>query len=320
MREMMLHATDAHLTAFAEDVRRSLQLTPRQLPSQYLYDPLGSALFNAICELPWYGITRAENRLLAAHREDVLERLPDVTRIVELGPGDGSKLLTLLECAPMPLTAHLIDVSEEALHQAARTLSGLDHIRTVTLMASFEDGLQAIAELPADGGTLVLLLGSNIGNFDRLASAQLLRRIHQSVGSGGALLLGADLVKPERDLLLAYDDPLGVSGAFNLNVLHRINRELGGDFDLEAFRHRAVWNAACSRMEMFLVATKAQRVRIDAIDLDLSFAPGDAIWTESSYKYTADAVIQQLDEAGFETVDQWIDPEGAFALSLAVAI
>jgi len=320
MREMMLHATDAHLTAFAEDVRRSLQLTPRQLPSRYLYDPLGSALFNAICELPWYGITRAENRLLTANRDEILASLPGVARIVELGPGDGSKLLKLVECAPMPLTAHLIDVSEDALTHATRTLSGLDHITTVTHAASFEDGLHAIAELPADGGALVLLLGSNIGNFDRLASAQLLRRIHQSVGPGGALLLGADLVKPERDLLLAYDDPLGVSAAFNLNVLYRINRDLGGDFALDAFRHRAVWNATCSRMEMFVVATKAQRVRIDAIDLDLSFAAGESIWTESSYKYTADGVIRQLDDAGFATIAQWIDAEGAFALSLAQAI
>jgi L-histidine N-alpha-methyltransferase len=320
MREMMLNATDVHLTAFAEDVRRSLQLTPRQLPSQYLYDPLGSALFNAICELPWYGITRAENRLLAAHRDEVFERLPDVTRIVELGPGDGSKLRTLVERVPAPLTAHLIDVSGEALNRATQTLADLEHIRTVVHTASFEDGLSTIAALPEDGRALVLFLGSNIGNFDRPTSEQLLRRIHRSVGADGALLVGADLVKPERDLLAAYDDPLGVSAAFNLNVLHRINRELGGSFDIAAFRHRAVWNAACSRMEMFVVATKAQRVRIDALDVDISFAAGDSIWTESSYKYTADGVIRQLDDAGFETIEQWIDAEGAFALSLAQAI
>jgi len=312
-------AVDTHLTAFAEDVRRSLQLSPRQLPSQYLYDPLGSALFNAICELPWYPITRAESRLISAHRDAIVAQLPDVTRIVELGPGDGRKLRTLIERWAAPLTAHLIDVSEEALNRAVQTLSDLDHVSTIAHIAPFEDGLNTFADSSEEGAALVLLLGSNIGNFDPPASAELLREMHRSAGPGGALLLGTDLVKPERDLLIAYDDPLGVSAAFNLNVLHRINRELGGDFNLRTFRHRAVWNAACSRMEMFVVSTRSQRVRIDAIDLDLSFAAGDSIWTESSYKYTADGVVRQLDEAGFETIGQWLDAEGAFALSLARA-
>jgi L-histidine N-alpha-methyltransferase len=317
---MMPPAFEAQLIAFGEDVRRSLQCRPRQLSSQYLYDPLGSALFNAICELPWYGITRAEKRLLAAHRDDVFARLPDITRIVELGPGDGSKLRILVERARTPLTVHLIDVSEDALDRATKTLSGLDRVAPVAEIASFDDGLAAMAGQPADGGTLALFLGSNIGNFDESTSRQLLRRIHHSVGAGGALLLGADLVKPETDLLLAYDDPLGVSAAFNLNVLHRINRELGADFDLSAFQHRAVWNAAGARMEMFVVSTKAQRVRIEAIDLAVAFAAGESIWTESSHKFTADGVIRQLHGAGFQTMAQWIDAEDAFALTLARAV
>lgn len=306
-------------TPFAEDVRHFLQLMPRQLPSRYLYDPLGSALFDAICELPWYGITRAENRLLARHRDEILAQLPELTRIVELGPGDGRKLQTLVERTSTPLTAHLIDVSAGALARAAHTLSDATNVTVVTHEASFEDGLDEIARLSADDRLLVLFLGSNIGNFDYPASLALLRRVHASLARGGALLIGADLVKPERDLLLAYDDPLGVSGAFNLNVLLRINGELGGDFDLRAFRHRAVWNAGCSRMEMFVVSTKRQRVRIDAIDLDLDLAAGEAIWTESSYKYTADGLSRQLEDAGFEPVAQWIDRGDAFALSLARA-
>jgi L-histidine N-alpha-methyltransferase len=302
-------------SSFAEDVRHYLQLTPRQLPSQYLYDALGSALFDAICELPWYGITRAENRLLASHRKEIFAQLPGLTRIVELGPGDGRKLQTLVEGTSDPLIAHLVDVSAEALARAAHTLSDALHVAVVTHQASFENGLDQIAH--HDERTLVLFLGSNIGNFDPSASAALLGRIRTSLARDGALLLGADLVKPERDLLLAYNDPLGVSGAFNLNVLLRINRELGGDFDLRGFRHRAVWNAARSRMEIFVVSTKAQHVRIAAIDLDIDLEDGEAIWTESSYKYTAEGLFNQLENVGFEPVAQWIDRDAAFALTLA---
>ena len=307
-------------TPFAEDVRRFLQLVPRQLPSRYLYDPLGSALFDAICELPWYGITRAEMRLLAQHRCEIFARLPRVSRIVELGPGDGRKLLTLVDGTRQALTAHLIDVSAGALTRAAHTLSAACHVTSVAHEAEFEQGLDQIACLPPDGRTLVLFLGSNIGNFDPPASAALLRRIRESLEHGDGFLIGADLVKPERDLLLAYDDPLGVSAAFNLNILQRINRELGGDADLRAFRHRAVWNQRCSRMEMFLASTRRQRLRIAAIDLTIDLEEGDAIWTESSYKYTPEGLGRQLEDAAFNAVAQWIDRSGAFALTLAQAI
>jgi dimethylhistidine N-methyltransferase len=329
MRTIVTPSTVA--SPFAEDVRHYLQLTPRQLPSQYLYDSLGSALFDAICEMPWYGITRAENRLLASHRQEIFARLDGLTRIVELGPGDGRKLQTLVEGTSDRLTAHLVDISAGALARAAHTLSDAFHVAVVTHQASFEEGLDAIARdirraavddagtRPdgPDGRTLVLLLGSNIGNFDPPVSVALLGRIHASVARGDALLMGADLVKPERDLLLAYDDPLGVSAAFNLNVLLRINRELAGDFDLRSFRHRAAWNAACSRMEMSAVSTKAQRVRIEGIDLDLDLEDGEAIWTESSYKYTVEGLIDLLESTGFEPAGQWVDREGAFALTLA---
>ena len=316
----MINTSASASTSFAKDVRRCLHLTPRQLPSRYLYDPLGSALFDAICELPWYGITRAENRLLASHRDEIYAHLPGLTRVVELGPGDGRKLQTLLEGTSDALTAHLIDVSAGALARAAHTLSDFRNVTVVGHEGSFEDGLNEIARLPPDGRALVLFLGSNIGNFDPPASASLLGQIRASLERGDALLIGVDLVKPERDLLLAYDDPLGVSAAFNLNILHRINSELRGDFDLRVFRHRAAWNQACSRMEMFVVSTKAQRVRIEAIGLEIDLEDGAAIWTESSYKYTAEALIRQLRDAGFEPVAQWIDDQDAFALTLVSAI
>jgi L-histidine N-alpha-methyltransferase len=307
-------------TSFADDVRHYLQLAPRQLPSRYLYDALGSALFDAICELPWYGITRAENRLLARHRDEIFGSGPDLRRIVELGPGDGRKLLTLVERTSSRMTAHLVDVSHGALERAAHTLSDAANLSVVRHQTTFEDGLAEIARLPGDGSSLVLFLGSNIGNYDYAGAHQLLRRIHNCLGRDGVLVIGVDLVKPESDLQLAYDDPLGVSAAFNLNVLLRINRELGGNFDIRAFRHRAVWNKDCSRMEMFVVSTERQRVRIEAIDLDLELDAGESIWTESSYKYTPAALNRQLECAGLEPVAQWIDRDDAFALAVARTI
>jgi len=308
------------VSSFAEDVRHYLQLTPRQLPSLYLYDGLGSALFDAICELPWYRITRAESTLLERHRQEIFAHLPELTRIVELGPGDGRKLQTLVEGTTDALTAHLIDVSAGALARAAHTLSDAYHVAVIPHELSFEDGLDAIARTSSDERTLVLFLGSNIGNFDPRASAALLDRIAASLQPGDALLVGADLVKPESDLLEAYDDPLGVSAAFNLNVLLRINRELGGDFDLRAFKHRALWNPPCSRMEMFLVPTTPQHVRIEAIDLDLDLQAGEAIWTESSTKYTPEGLVSQIESRGFESIAHWIDEEAGFALTLARTI
>jgi dimethylhistidine N-methyltransferase len=317
---------------FAGDVRRHLTLTPRQLPSWYLYDALGSALFEAISELPWYGVPRAEARLLTAHRHDVLATLEPLTTIVELGPGTGRKLRLLLGGehligAPAAdghagaLTVDLVDVSATALATAAQTLSDIDNLTVVTHEAAFEAGLDDVRRRPRPAGrTLMLFLGSNIGNFDPPASAALLDNIRSAMTPHDALLLGADLVKPERDLLLAYDDPLGVSAAFNRNVLVRINRELGGHFDLAAFRHRAVWNAALSRMEMYLVAASRQRVRIDAIDLEVDLAAGESIWTESSYKFQPDEIVTLVEGAGFRRMCQWIDAADPFALTLFDAV
>lgn len=313
----MTRASTPALASFADDVREYLRRTPRQLPSRYLYDPLGSALFDAICELPWYGITRAENRLLAAHRDEVFAQLPGLANLVELGPGDGRKLLKLVEHTSAPLTAHLVDVSSSALSRAAHTLSDAVNVRVLTYEASFEEGLDEIANLDLESPPLVMLLGSNIGNFDPDESLALLRRIRASLKPGGALLIGADLVKHERTLVAAYDDPLGVSSAFNLNVLLRINRELDANFDIRAFRHRAIWNPGCSRMEMFAVATRAQRIHIRTVGLRFDLPAGEPIWTETSYKYTPEGLNERLRQADFEPAAQWIDHQDAFALSLA---
>lgn len=306
---------------FAEDVEYYLSLTPRQLPSQYLYDDLGSALFDAICRLPWYRITRAELRLLQTHAGDIRDRTGSVSTVVELGPGSGEKLAAVVEALARrtELAVHLVDISAAALATATRSLDRFDGITIVPHQAAYEVGLAQASRGQRAGRTLALFLGSNIGNFDPPGAAEFLRGIRAALNTRDVFLIGADLVKPERDLLLAYDDPLHVTSAFNRNLLVRANRELGADFAIDGFTHRAVWNADESRVEMHLVSRRRQRVRIPAARLDIDFADGETIWTESSYKYAPAGITGMLERAGFVTADQWIDDQDRFALTLARA-
>jgi dimethylhistidine N-methyltransferase len=316
------------LQQFAAEVRRDLTLTPRQLQSKYLYDALGSSLFEAICRLPWYRITRAETRLLQRHGAAIAALLADESdrdaTIVELGCGSGEKLLLLAEALQARGAAarvHLIDVSSQALEQTEQRLNGLRHFSVVGHQSTYEEGLRrAVAGREGGGPLLVLLLGSNIGNFDTPAAAAFLARLRQALDPGDMLLVGADLAKPERDLLLAYDDPLGVTAAFNRNLLVRINRELGADFDLAGFAHRAVWNASEQRIEMHLVSLADQTVHIPAANLVVAFRDGEMIWTESSYKYSPDQIVDMGANAGFATRDQWIDLDARFALTMLVGM
>jgi L-histidine N-alpha-methyltransferase len=322
---MSITTTRTFTTEFAAAVRRDLALTPKQLQSKYLYDALGSSLFDAICRLPWYRITRSEMRLLGMHAGEIVSALAvDEGTIVELGCGSGEKLVVLAEALTRggaSARVHLIDISSQALAQTEERLNRLQHVSVVGHWSTYEDGLRRAVAARRGGGTiLVLLLGSNIGNFDRPAAAAFLERIRAALAPGDLLLLGADLVKPERELLLAYDDPLGVTAAFNRNLLVRINRELGGTFDLAGFSHRAVWNADEQRIEMHLVSVRDQSVRIAAADAEVRFRRDEWIWTESSYKYTADGVIEMGADAGFATRDQWIDGEAGFALTLLSAL
>ncbi len=310
--------------AFALDVRYYLSQDPRQLPSRYLYDELGSCLFEAICRLPWYPVMRAEARLLDAHRHEVFAAADPLSRIVELGPGSGEKVATLVggrDRSAGTLEVHLIDVSPTALTLSTRTLSGFESVRVVAHEAPYEVGLTELRDAPpTQGRTLVLFLGSNIGNFDPPGADEFLREIRAALSPGDFLLLGTDLVKPERVLQLAYDDPLGVTAAFNRNLLVQINRELGGDFDLESFAHRALWKATESRVEMHLVSLRRQVVRVEAAELELTLDADESIWTESSYKYQDATVALVVERAGFEPVVRWIDADDRFDLTLAKAV
>ncbi len=308
---------------FAADVRRDLVQVPKRLQPKYLYDDLGSALFGAICHLPWYRITRAEKELLRRHRVAIAAASPDAVRIVELGCGTGEKLQVLAEAfvgCRTPAEVHLVDVSQLALSQTRNALAAL-HLPVVSHRATYEEGAaRAAKDRGAGRSLLVLFLGSNIGNFDPPAAVELLQSIRAPLVPGDRLLLGVDLVKPLRDLQLAYDDPLGLTAAFNRNLLVRMNRELRADFDLSSFAHAARWNAAESRVEMHLVSGGRQVVRIPAANLTVPFEAGETIWTESSYKYETDQVDAMATVTGFDVAERWVDTDARFALAMLVAV
>jgi L-histidine N-alpha-methyltransferase len=314
-----LHArdNDALRAAFASDVAEALRRSPRQIPSKYFYDELGSALFEAICRLPWYRITRAELSLLARHAREIFRPLARPVSVAELGCGSGEKLAILVSAAGEHFQqVQLIDISQAALAMARYRLQAIGVRGIVSHHATYEEGLlRAARQRSRDGSLVVMFLGSNIGNFTPPVAGELLVRIRRSLRAGDALLLGTDLVKPELELLLAYDDPLGVTAAFNRNVLRRINDELGGNFDLDAFAHRAVWNASERRVEAYLVSLRMQRVTIPAAQVELELDEGESIWTESSYKYEPQQVLEEGLAAGFSGGEQWIDQDAKFALT-----
>ncbi|HEX7127606.1 MAG TPA: L-histidine N(alpha)-methyltransferase [Thermodesulfobacteriota bacterium] len=305
--------------AFGRDVRRDLGSRPKRLQSRYLYDALGSRLFDAICCLPWYHITRAETRLLTRHVPAALARLGHCDTLADLGPGSGEKTAIVVEAnrgRGRALEVHLVDVSAGALAAAAERLARFDDVSVVPHRATYACAMREVPSRPAGDRTLVLFLGSNVGNFEPPDALALLRVIREGLRPGDGLLLGADLVKPEAELRIAYDDPLGLTAAFNKNLLVRINAELGGDFALDAFEHRAVWNASHSRVEMHLVSRQRQRVSVPGAGGSFAFEPGETIWTESSYKYQPDELVALGRAAGFEGEAQWVDPDARFALSL----
>jgi dimethylhistidine N-methyltransferase len=305
---------------FADAVRAGLTARPKWLPPKYFYDPLGSSLFDAICRLPWYEITRAEGRLLARHAGDIAS---GSRALVDLGCGSGDKIAMLAEAATSgggPCEVHLVDVSAAALRTASHRLATIAGVSVVAHEADYVDGLRALArQRPADS-MLVAFLGSNIGNLDPTDAHAFLCAVRDTLVAGDRFLLGADLVKPEAVLRLAYDDPLGVTAAFNKNLLVRINRELGATVDLGAFDHRAVWNAADSRVEMHLVSRTRQTVAIPGAGCVAEFEAGEAIVTEHSYKYDRDELRSRGERAGFRVVSQWVEPASTFSLTLFVAV
>jgi dimethylhistidine N-methyltransferase len=309
----------ANAADFAADVRDGLgRPGQKTLPSKYLYDEVGSALFEAITALPEYGLTRADERILARHAPEIAAAGAPAL-VAELGSGTGRKTRHVLEAAARvaPIRYLPIDVSRSALEACELELGRLAGVAVEPLQAEYLDGLRAAGRRRAPGERMLLLfLGSTIGNFDREAAAGFLREVRRCLRAGDALLIGTDLVKPEAALLLAYDDPAGVTAAFDRNLLVRINRELGGTFDLRRFVHEARWNAEERRVEMHLRSLGIQRVAIPGADLVASFAADETIWTESSYKYRREEPEAMGRAAGFRSAGQWLDDEWPFAETL----
>jgi dimethylhistidine N-methyltransferase len=291
----------------------------KELPSKYLYDALGSRLFEAICELPEYGLTRADERVLRESAADIVDELPGDVIVCELGSGNGHKTRSILEALTSrgPTTYYPIEISPEALLECRRAVADIESVGIVGLEGEYIEGLVKVtARRKAGQRLLVLFLGRTIGNFSSPADVEFLRDIRSLLRPGDALLLGTDLLKPASQLALAYDDPLGVTAAFNLNLLARINRELDGDFDLRHFEHTARFNRDTSSVEMHLRSNRGQSVSIPKSRITVNFGEGETIWTENSRKYSLSEVDDMARQARFTIAGQWTDREWPFAESL----
>lgn len=321
---MLVHAIPTNATyEFATEVRAGLTRPgQKELPSKYLYDDVGSALFEVISHLPEYGLTRADERLLRRHSHEIVDRLSGPIAVAELGSGSGKKTRWLLEALGRRQRTfyYPVEISRSALAMCERELGNIDSISIVGFEREYLDGLVEVAAYREPGQHLfVLFLGSTIGNFDRSAGVEFLTRVRQILEPGDSLLLGTDLEKPTAQLLSAYDDELGVTAAFNLNLLARINRELDADFDLRHFVHLAKINRDARSVEMHLQSTRHQTVAIPAAEIVVEFQEGETIWTESSHKYSSDEIAVIGCRAGFRCEAQWIDEQWPFAENLLIA-
>jgi L-histidine N-alpha-methyltransferase len=305
--------------SFASEVEQGLTSHPKTLPSKLFYDAAGSALFEKITELPEYYLTRTELAILQKHAPAMARAVGPDSTIVELGAGTAAKTCTLLRAfanRQMRVNYFPVDISWAALAEARERVSKESpqtYVRPV--VADFSDGFGFLRDIP--GRKLVLYLGSSIGNFEISAAVDMLRSVHNELNSGDTLLLGTDLVKDSAILVPAYDDAQNVTAEFNKNILRRINRELGADFDIDSFRHVARWNAKQSRMEMHLESLQLQTVDLRSLNLRVKLANGERIHTENSYKYTLASVREMLNAARFSLGKTWLDRKKWFALHLA---
>lgn len=310
-------------TGLAEDVRRGLASEPKRFLPKYFYDELGSQLFDAICLLPEYYLTRAEDEILRHYADEIVASIAGDTTLLEMGSGSASKTRLLIEALlrkQQELKFIPVDISATALDSSSRIL--LQSYPQLKIEAYAADYFAGLAELKKTKRprTLALFLGSNISNFDLGESHRFLHALRDVLGEGDALLLGADLKKDRQVLEAAYNDALGVTAAFNLNVLARINRELEGDFDLRAFRHLAFYNEEVGRVEIYIESTREQTVNIRALDMQVNFGEGEQIHTENSYKYDLGDIAQLASDTGFTRARTWLDSQERFSSNLLLAV
>lgn len=304
---------------FAQDVKAGLSASPKRLLPKYFYDDLGSSLFDAICLLPEYYLTRAEDEILDRHAREIVDAVGSPIDLIELGSGSAIKTRRIISAAlerQPTLRYRPIDISPSALKASSEALSReYPNIMVDGVAADYLEGLKSISS-NGDVRSMVLFLGSNIGNFEPHDAVNTLRAVHEVLKDRDALLLGADLKKDRAVLEAAYDDSEGVTAAFNLNVLARINRELGGKFDLRKFAHRAHYNESLGRVEMHLVSREEQTVPIAALGIEVHFDRGETIHTESSYKYDRERLADLASQTGFELTNTWTDAAGMFSSNL----
>jgi len=313
----------------ASAARKGLSTQPKRLPPWLFYDADGSRLFDQITHLPEYYLTRTEREILAANSTEIIAQAAQSggtgqakLLITELGAGSADKTRLLLKAAVErqgQVIYEPVDVSASALETArTRIEEEIPGVHVAPRLMDYTHGLK-VEQAGAGERRLVLYIGSSIGNFEPRPAAQLLRGVRGGLQPGDTLLLGVDLVKDESTLMAAYNDAAGITARFNLNMLARLNRELGADFDLRAFAHRAVWNQDKSRIEMHLESLAAQRVRLASLGLEVRFRAGERIHTENSYKYAPGQVEALLSATGFAPESTWTDARGWFAVCLGHA-
>jgi L-histidine N-alpha-methyltransferase len=315
---------EAAQTPVGAEVYRGLSAHPKTLSPWLFYDETGSELFEAITELPEYYLTRTERTIFTEYVDEILDAAADnrTLKMIELGAGTATKTGLLLQAAIRrqgTVDYLAIDVSETALAAAQQRIEAeIPGVNVISRVGDYTDGIE---EIPCAGQRrMVLYLGSSIGNFEPGDAIQVLREVRRRLAPGDKLLLGADRVKERSVLVRAYDDEAGVTAAFNKNILTRINRELGANFNLRLFRHRARWNHEQSRIEMHLESLIPQHVSIPALDLEIKFGRGETIHTENSYKFTASSIASIVERAGFAMTRCWTDEHEWFGVYLATAV
>lgn len=316
---------DESKDSLADDVREGLLAQPKFLLPKYFYDELGSHLFDAICLLPEYYLTRAEDEILSRYADEIVDSVDGHKTLLELGSGSAAKTRNIIEAILRKQKSLLfvpIDISLSALETSADVLlQAYTNLSIEGYAGDYYSGLEAISQTPRTSERiLALFLGSNIGNFNAEDGKRFLRVLRKCLRAGDALLLGADLKKDKRILEDAYDDPLGLTAVFNLNQLARINRELDADFDLRSFRHSAFYNQEKGRVEIFIESLREQTVTIGKLNLQVKFDKGELMHTENSCKYDLDSLSQLAKETGFERAKTWTDEQERFSSNLFMAV
>jgi len=311
---------EQHLTSFAEEVERGLASSPRSIPCRFLYDEAGSQLFEEICDVPEYYLTRAEREILEARADEIAGGFTGgPITLAELGSGSSAKTRLLIEGL---LRSHgrlrylPVDISPSILEESALDLlDAYDALEVRAIVSEYQEGLRHV-HADAAAAKLVVWLGSSIGNLTRTEATSFLQGVRRALEPRDRLLVGIDLRKDRTLLEAAYDDAAGVTARFSLNLLTRINRELGGGFDLEAFRHRAVYDENEGRVIIDLVSQRPQGVRVDGLDLELVFDVGEAIHIEDSWKYSEAEIDALAARARLAVERRWLDSAGRFSLNL----